>query len=181
VLERLFVPGRSQCFFEIFNSIKSNVCCNIASCLFPALFCRIKFWCCCWEEKKKNFFWMLFNVLLHFLGGMPFGFIENAGYFSVGFSELFQEGDCLFRNLSFDKFVMELSFERVSAIRTSILMASVHMHDRCCAYGTPAPFFICVSFEVCFVYADDSVFICQREDLPLEFFLKRPKSVWFWF
>ena len=67
---------------------------------------------------------------------------------------------------------MEFSIERIGSVGVGVLEAAINMYCWCGSDGAPASAFVCISAEMCFVYANDFVFVCQRQDLPLEVFLK---------
>ena len=111
-------------------------------------------------------------IFLNDFGGVPCCSIEHENDFPVDFSQAFEERDGRSGKLFFDKFVMELAVDSICAIDICVLCTPINMDNWSFAYGTPAATLVSVTSEVCLVYADDCVVICQRDGLPLEVFLK---------
>ena len=67
---------------------------------------------------------------------------------------------------------MKFTVESICTIDICVLCTPINMDNWGFADGTPTATLVSVTSEVCLVYADDRVVICQREGLPLEVFLK---------
>lgn len=182
MLEQLPVPGRSQAFPEVFRALKSCVGSNCVACLPPAFFHRIQIRTISWKADHKNIAYVHINIFTHLFWRVPSSIIHDEKNFLVFFSQMFNECNSIFRNLPLGKFVMKFSMESVRSIHIHFLDAAVYIDNRRRADFAPAMPFICLSPEVCFIDADDFIFICQWKELLDDFFLNAltAASLRFW-
>ena len=149
-----------------------GVCCYIVSCLSPAFFDRVRVGTCFRKEYQLDIALKILYIFLNNFCSVPCCSVEYENDFPVDFSQAFEECDGCGGKLFFDKFVMELAVDSICAIDICVLCTSINVDNGSLAYWTPAATLVSVTSEVCFVYADDCVVICQRDGLPLEVFLK---------
>lgn len=172
MLKLLLIPLTAQCRFEFFNRVVRNISRCFISRLSPTFLDGIHIGACSWQEKEFDFFSMCCHIFFDNMCSVPSCSIDDEDNLSIDFSQSFKERDCLDCKLFLDEFVVKSSTERVRSIHVRVLKTPVDVNIWRHANRTPTSSLVSFSSEMSFIYADDFVFICQRQDLPLKVFLK---------